>query len=285
MTVDNFAEFWRRQGHRVIETTSCSWYNIRPLVFIALPFHRCISPSRGESLRVLMGGPSLAIRFLNSGGTNGGLYVCTNRAYDLSALEKKARNQTRRGLESCKVEQLDFDYLAVHGARLNEETCRRQGRYQQAVSGRAWRRYCEAAKHVPGFEAWGALVDGDLAAFMVTALVEDHFSILHQSSATDRLRYYPNNALTFEVTKLKVSCPQVACVSYGLKSPDSRTRGLEEFKSSMGFELRRVGDCVVFNPLLKPFLWRKPVQWMAAKYPESDFWRRVCGVLSVGSGQ
>jgi hypothetical protein len=114
---------------------------------------------------------------------------------------------------------------------------------------------------------------------MVTALVEDHFSILHQSSATDVLHSHPNNALTFTVTKLKMSCQKVACVSYGLKSPDDRTRGVDEFKLNMGFEVRPFGDTVALNPLLKPFLWRKPVRWMARKHPESDFWRRVSGVL------
>jgi hypothetical protein len=200
----------------------------------------------------------------------------------MSALEKKARNQTRRGLENCKIEQLDFAYLEQHGAPLNEETCQRQGRNPHGVVGQAWRRYCEAAGRIADFEAWGAFVDGSLGALMVAALVEDHFSILHQSSATEALRFYPNNALTFTVTKLRISCPQVGCVSYGLKSPDSRARGNEEFKLNMGFHLRRCGDSVVLNPLLKPFLWRKPIRWMARKYPESDFWRRVSGVLHEG---
>jgi hypothetical protein len=279
MTAGAFAEFWRFQGYKVIRTTSCFWYNVRPLVFLALPFHRRVTPSRGESLRVLMGGPSLAIRFLNPAGADGGLYICSNRAYDLPALEKKARNQTRRGLENCTIEQLDFAYLAEHGERLNEETCGRQGRNPHAVVGDAWQRYCEAASQTADFEAWGAFVDGGLGAFVVAALVEDHFSILHQSSATPSLRHYPNNALTFTVTKLKMSCPQVACVSYGLKSPDPRTRGTEEFKLNMGFELKPYGDSVVFNPLLKPFLWRRAIRWMALRHPESDFWRRASGVL------
>jgi hypothetical protein len=200
----------------------------------------------------------------------------------LPALEKKARNQTRRGIENCQIEQLGFADLAEHGARLNEETCQRQGRNARAVVGRAWQRYCEAASQIADFEAWGAFVDGRLGAFMVAALVEDHFSILHQSSATDALPHYPNNALTFTVTKLKMSCPQVACVSYGLKSPDYRARGTEEFKLNMGFHLRRFGDSVVLNPLLKPFFWPKALRWMARRYPESDFWRRVSGVLGEG---
>lgn len=279
MTADTFAEFWRLQGYRVIQTTSGFWYNVRPLVFMGLPFHRAVTPAREELLRVLIRGPCIAIRFLSPAGADGGLFICSNRAYDLPALEKKARNQTRRGLENCRIERLNFGYLAEHGPLLNEESCWRQGRSSHAVVGWPWRRYCEAASRIAGFEAWGAFVDGGLGAFMVTALVEDHFSILHQSSATDTLRYYPNNALTFTVTKLKISCPQVACVSYGLKSPDYKARGNEEFKVNMGFELRRFGDSVVFNPLLEPFLWRKAIRWMARRYPESDFCRRASGVL------
>lgn len=279
MTADDFAEFWRLQGHRVIQTASCAWYNVRPLVFLALPFHRALTPAPGQLQRVLLAGPALAVRFLDPAGSSGGLFVCSNHAYDLPALEKKARNQTRRGLENCTIEQLDFADLAEHGARLNEETYVRQGRNPHAVVGRPWRRYCDAANRVPDFEAWGAFVDGRLGTVMVSALVEDHFSILHQSSATDALQYQPNNALTFTVTKLKMSCPKVACVSYGLKSPDDRTRGVDEFKLNMGFEVRPFGDTVAFNPVLKPFLWPKAIRWMAARRPESDFWRRAAGVL------
>jgi len=290
MNVEQFAEFWRIQGRRVIKTQTCYWYNPQSFFFMSLPYHRLVTPSPWELTRVLLGGPSVAARFStvpDGTGKEGGLFICSDRNYDLSSLHQKARNQTRRGLENCTVEQVDFAYLAEHGHVLNVETFQRQGRDPQTITEQQWHRYCEAASQIPDFEAWGALINGHLAAFMVAALVEDCFSILHQSSATKYLGYYPNNALVFTVTKLKLSCPEVGYVSYGLKSLDD-TGGLDHFKLHMGFELKPFKDCVVFNPLLKPFLFLgggKVIDWMAQRHSESDLWRKASRALDIAKGK
>lgn len=286
MDAAEFAEFWRVQGHRVIETRSCYWYNPSPLVFMSMPYHRSVAPLWGEIVQVLLKGPAIAIRFRDPMEGRGGLFICSDRNYGLSCLQKKARNQTRRGLENCRIEQLDFAYLAEYGPALNKETFQRQGRDLQTVTSEQWRRYCYAASRIPDFEAWGAFIKGHLAAFLVAGLVEDHFSILYQSSSTKDLQYYPNNALTFAVAKLKLSCPQVACVSYGLKSLDD-TIGLDQFKLKMGFKLRPLGEHVILNPFLKLFFslgGRRIVQWMARKHPETDLWRKAAGVLRQRRG-
>lgn len=257
---------------------------------MTLPYHRLVRPSPRELAQVLLMGPSVAVRFPtipNGTGKEGGLFICSDRNYDLSLLHQKARNQTRRGLDNCIVKQASFAYLAEHGHALNVDTFLRQGRDPQTITEQQWRRYCDAASQIPDFEAWGAFVGDCLAAFMVTALVEDSFSILHQSAATDYLKYYPNNALVFTVTKLKLSCPEVGYVSYGLKSLDD-TAGLDHFKLRMGFEIMSFKECIVFNPLLKPFLrlgGGKLIDWMAQRHPESDLWRKASRALDMAAGK
>jgi len=283
MDAAHFAEFWHMQGHRVIETKSCFWYNPQPLVFMSVPYHRTCTPSRRELRRVLLGGPAAAARFHDPAGTDGGLFICSDREYDLPKLQKKARNETRRGLENCSVEQVEFQYLLEHGFSLVEDTLQRQGRGQQAVTHPRWVGTCKAARRIPGFEAWGAFVKGSLAAFMVTAAVEGYFSILEQYSAKDFFGYHPNNALAFAVTKLKLSSNAIACVSYGLKSLEP-TPGLDHFKLSMGFRLKPFGESVAFNPLLTPLLalgGSKFIRWMAQRNPRSDLWRKTTAVVQA----
>jgi hypothetical protein len=48
MDAAHFAEFWRIQGHKAIETTSCFWYNPQPLVLLSVPYHRTFTPSRAD---------------------------------------------------------------------------------------------------------------------------------------------------------------------------------------------------------------------------------------------
>jgi GNAT superfamily N-acetyltransferase len=289
MNAAEFGEYWRLQGYRVIETESSYWHRRESLVYISFPYHRVVNPAREELSRLLFRAPAAAVRYQSLPDAihpHGGLFVCSSRDYDLSLLHKKARNQTRRGLENCTIEQVEMSYLARYGHGLTMQTLQRQGRRPQRGSLRKWLRSCDVASSLPGFEAWGARVGGRLAAFMLTALVEGYLSILDQSSATEYLHYYPNNALTFAVTKLKLSDPKVTCVSYGLKSLED-TEGLNLYKIRMGFQLEPRSDCVVFNPVVKPLLsglGRKLIVWIARQRPDNDLLRKVSYAIKEDKG-
>ncbi len=130
MTPATFAAFWEMQGRRVIKTRSCYWYDAQPWAFLSIPYHWQVSPSRRELAQLLIRGaavrypaPSDAVQH-----TETGLFVLSGADYDFPALHSKARNQTRRGLEKCTIEQVEFSYLTERGTPLNEDTFHRQGR-------------------------------------------------------------------------------------------------------------------------------------------------------------
>jgi hypothetical protein len=169
---------------------------------------------------------------------------------------------------------MDLVYLAKHGDRLNVETYVRQRRDLKPVSAQHWRRSCEEIGRIPGFEAWGAWVRGSLAAYVLTAQIEDCSYIEHQGSATEFLHFFPNNALTFIVTKEKLARPEVSSVCYGYQS--LTREGLDQYKARMGFELKSLGGGVVFNPLVQAILvlgGRSVLGWMARRHPEKESWR------------
>ncbi len=280
MNAAEFAHFWELRGHRVIETKSACWYNHQPLFYLSIPYHRAVSPTAAEQARVLIGGPAIGIRFPATSaamGRPGGLFTCSDRNYDFGTLGKKARNQARRGLESCTVKQIDFADLASRGFELHLNTLARQHRHSSSVTEKRWYRLCEVAGHTRDCEAWGALVKGQLAALMITAQVEGYFTILEQSSATAYLGHYPNNALVFSVTQEKLKNPKIDYVSYGLKSLEN-TAGLDHFKHEMGFQFMEWQDTVVFNPILKPFVGsgtRRIIDAIAQRFPKSELWRKT----------
>ncbi|MBV9766245.1 MAG: hypothetical protein JOZ48_15470 [Acidobacteriaceae bacterium] len=280
MNAAEFAHFWELRGHRVVETKSAYWYNQQALFYLSIPYHRAISPSLSEQARVWIDGPAIGLRFpaISAGeGRPGGLFLCSNRDYNFGLLEKKARNQVRRGLENCVIEQIDFAYLAKRGLELHLETLARQQRHGGSMVEKQWLRMCEVAARTRDCQAWGALVNGQLAAFMATALVEKYFTILEQCSATAYLAHYPNNALVFSVTKEKLKDPRIEYVSYGLKSLEN-TVGLDHFKHQMGFQLKEWQDTIVFNPILKPFIGsksRRIIDAIAHRFPKSELWRKA----------
>ena len=251
---------------------------------MSIPYHRIVSPTPWELAQLFLSGPAIMARFptvVNGTGRESCIFVCTDRNYDFASLHHKARNQTRRGLEDCPVEQVEFRYLAEHGHPLVIDTFLRQGRDRQSMSSQKWRRYCQVANQLSNFEAWIAFANGRPAAFLVAALVEDYYSILYQSSSNDCLTYNPNNALTFTITKLKLSCPEVACVSYGLKSLES-TPGLEHFKLRMGYVKRAFKERIVLNPAVAAFSvlgGRRMIDLMSRKRPDIDVLRKAAAIL------
>jgi hypothetical protein len=208
------------------------------------------------------------------------MIVCSDKNYDITSVDAKyARRQTRRGLENFQIRQLDFLELADHNC-INIDTLIRQGRKREIWTERRWKRYCISANGLSGIEAWGAFYENNLAAFIVAYQMDDYFEILHHSSATEFLHLYPNNALVFSLTKLKLSSTEINHVSYGpqsLDAPDS----LETFKFRMGFQKLPMKQGIVFHPFFVPFindLSYKFIQQIAER-SSSDFWRKLEGIF------
>jgi len=290
MQAYELAQFFKAIGNRVIQTESCYWYNPKPFLFKSLPIHRFVEPSPTELAQVMIKGPAFALRYPKTPdkpGPRGGMYVCSNRDYDFPALSQNVRSRTRRGLARCRIEQIDFDYLALHGHALTTETTFRQMGTAPSATEEEWKRFCANASSSKDFEAWGAFVEDRLATFIVAMLVEDCYYIHLQKSASDLLKYYPNNALLFTVMKTKLACPEVGYISHGPKAL-AVGKGLDYFKTSMGFELQPYADHVVFNPLVKPFLmWKGDavVDRLVQRYPDNLFWQRASRALRVARGE
>ena len=286
MNAEIYAQFLKRWGYKVIRTTSCYWYDAGRYFYQGFPLHRILDPSDDEIRQVLWRGPAIGLRFTSNpeaAGRDSYLIICDDPGYDLSSLHPKARNQTRRGIERCVVDHVDFERLAHEGLAINQDTWQRQGRsvYDRRSN---WQLFCNIAATLPGFEAWGAFVDGQLVAYLVTFQMEECCNIVWHMSKTNYLSYYPNNALVFHVTREMISRPDVTMVSYGLQSLDAPP-SVDHFKLRMGYRKKHVKQCIVINPLLAPLILNRVVyrvlQGISARRPSSDFWRKVAGVLKI----
>lgn len=284
MNPEVFAEFLSRQGHRILKTESCYWFNAQPGFYFFFPYHKLITPGKEELKRLLWGGPCIGMRFftpLEMVGKESYMIECSDKNYDISSIHKKSRSQTHKGLDNFDIRQIDFEELAILGVSLNHDTLVRQGRNPQQWDKHKWQFYCSATEGLPGFEAWGAFSGCNLAAFMMTFQMEDHFTILHHSSATEYLPLYPNNALVFYITQLKLASSQVTTVSYGPQSLDA-PESLDKFKFRMGFKKKAMKQSIVFHPVLRPFVNEisyKSIRMVSTLKPESDMWRKLLGII------
>lgn len=257
MNAEIFAEWFRRQGHKVIKTPSSHWVEAGPRVFQAFPYHWVISPDEEELRELVLEQNAIALRYSTPQTAPVGSLsyhaVLENTQYILDDLPKKARHDVKKGLSVASIEPLSLSRLASEGWDLRRDTLARQGRLD-AETETDWRNLFSSAEDLNGFEAWGAIVQGRLTAALLAFLCDDHFYILYHQSLTEYLPFGVNNALAFVVTSNVVNRPDSRMrIFYGLHSLDAPP-SVDEFKFRMGYTAKPVRQRVVFHPWVRPFM-------------------------------
>ena len=252
MRPEEIVSFFASRGHRVVQTASCWWYNEyrQERMLQSFPLHRRVSPGTDEVAEMFSNFPrALGFRFISSEDSRGHesfIWACRG-PYELNSLTANNRSHVRRGLKRCEVRSMSFAELEELGREAHDDTMKR---HQVNTSSLGLDRTLENCQ---AYEAWGAFVDGHLAAYMVTLWVEDWVHILLNRSVSSYLKFYPNNAMIYSVVSELLSRPGVSAVSYGLE-PLNGLESLEHFKLGMGFVKEPVRQRIVVARWLKPLL-------------------------------
>jgi hypothetical protein len=287
LTVDpsHFAGFLRATGHRVFEVGPAYWYDAAPAFFMSTPSHRLLRPDR-EVLRALFRRqPCLGLRFpgpLDGPGRPSYQIVCDRRDYRIEQLSANTRSKVRRGLRRCAVGPLTASEAAAEGRRANADTVARQDR-RGPLGERRWESFWNAAARTTGLEIWGARAEGELAAFLVTVLLDDRVEFLLARSRSDRLDAYPNNALIFTVAEEMLVKRGIRQITFGLEALED-VDALEDFKYGMGFRREPLRQRVVFHPLVRALLRQgaivRGIERKARQGgPRGAFWRKAAGLV------
>ena len=243
----------------MVRSESSYWHGQPLRSFQAFPYHHIIDPQEEELQRLLRDHKALALRYSTAFDAPLGYpsyhVVLEKRKYGIEILGKWARKNVRRGLRESAVRPISFQLLASDGWRLHQETLDRQKR-DELRDRKDWERLCLAAGDLPGFEAWGALVQGRLAASVITFQLQGCCYMLYQQSKLDCLTAHASNALSYTVTRTMIQRPEVSSIFYGLHSLDAPS-SVDEFKFRMGYSRKLVRQrvclhhaCVpLFNPL------------------------------------
>jgi hypothetical protein len=252
MDIKNFAEWLRLQGHRVYQTESSYWYDAGPRVLQAFPYHWLIQPSEKEVRDLLLKKGFISLRYSTPLTETEGMvsyHVVLHNPYNLEMLRSQARNGVKKGLENCQVEQISFERLADESWILQRDTLERQERLG-SMSEAEWRRICLSAVDIPGFEAWAAIVKGELASVLIIARIEDTFCVPYAASHRRFLNVHVNNALFYTVSHNLLSREGVSGIFFTVQSLDAPA-SVDEFKFRMGLIATPVRQRVIFHPWLK----------------------------------
>jgi len=262
MNFDEEAKFQRILGKRVIKTETYWWLELlEKNVYLSWPsdIPQNIKLREVVALSILHPLSMFVLTTKNKkllGIEHKTYFWHASKPYNLLSLHKKARNQTRRGLENCKVTKIGWDLLTKEGMKINKSSLSRQKRkgFPNPIftNEKFWAHDCKCCEKFVDIEAWGAFADNNLAAYCTIQIYNDKRARIRSAmSDTHYLNFYPNNALIFTVTENMLSKPNIEFVTYGGQSSDS---ALEHFKENMGFSKREAYKYLFFSP--SHLIWR-----------------------------
>ena len=284
MNAGIFAEWLRAQGYHVFRTASSYWYDAGPRVLQAFPYHWVIRPTEKELLDCLVQNRAIALRYStpvdNTVGRLSYHAVYDKPNYKLNDLERRTRQNIRKGMKNCRVESVPFELLAEDGWLLETDTATRQGR-KVMMSKDIWRKRYLSAADLPGFEAWGAFAEDRLVASLITFQMEDCCEMISQQCHRDYLKARVNNALSFLITQKMVERIGIKSIFYTIQSLNAPA-SVDEFKFRMGYRAKPVRQRIVFHPVLAPIFNKftySVVQRIFNQKPENSSLAKMEGML------
>jgi hypothetical protein len=283
MNAEIFAEWMRRQGHHVYCTDSSYWYDAGPRVLQAFPYHWLITPDHKEVHDLMMKHGIVGLRYsapLTFPKGMASYHIVLHMPYELTGLRSQARNGIRRGQEQFQIQQITFERLATEGWTLQYDTLVRQDRLR-SMKQSEWMKLCRSADGLPGFEAWAAIFDGQLAGAVIICRIDDVFDVPYAMSRSCCLSNHVNSVLFYEVSCEMLKREGVNAVFFTVQSLDAPAN-VDEFKLRMGFEPKAVRQCVEFHPFLNRFATRSTLartQKLLQHDPSNPFLAKAEGML------
>jgi hypothetical protein len=284
MNAEIFSEWLRRQGHTVIRTSSSYWYEASPRVYQAFPYHWVIEAEEGELLGLLRRQGAIGLRYSTPLESPLGCIsyhaIYNKTSYTLETLDRRSRQNVRAGLKNCRIESIPLERLAKEGWLLESDTAGRQGR-ALGITERAWHQRYMAAADLPGFEAWGALVDNRLVASLLSFQMDDWCELISQQCHGEFLNARVNNALCFTVTQTMVNRTGIRGIFYTLQSLDAPP-SVDDFKFRMGYVAEPLRQRVVFHPWLSSLarpLAHRALLGLIKRYPENRALAKAEGMM------
>ena len=263
MNAETFAEWLRRQGHKVYRTSSSYWYEAGPRVLQAFPYHWVISPCQEEIRSLMFQHGIVALRYSTPPDSQRGMisyHIVLQPPYELDSMKSQARNGVKRGLTHFNIERIPFERLATEGWDLQRDTLERQDRLR-SMTRECWERLCRSAEGLPGFEAWAATSDGELAGAVIICQIGDIFEVPYAMSRSCFLGNHVNNVLFYSVSREMLGREGIREVFFTVQPLDAPDT-VDDFKLRMGYTPRAVRQCVDFHPFLNPLATRETHAWL-----------------------
>ena len=162
--------------------------------------------------------------------------ICDIKNYEMETISNSTgRRGIRKGLEKCSVNRIEPDKFAKLAYNIYHKSLLSYNVPEsQIISYNRYNQIILKQSNYNGFELWGAFVEGKLASF-ATCLIIDNVALLGSTkSDPDFYKYYPNNALFYQLTKHYLSERGLSYITNGPRTL-LHTTTINDFLIKMGY--------------------------------------------------
>jgi hypothetical protein len=259
-TEEEYAEWRRRQGRRVISANGRYWEETfrgfyEPIHWMArLNAHEARRPTRwciGFRARLHEDAGSLANAVMPAN------LLDDLQNYSIDTLPAKRRSDLRKCRKLVSIGQLtDAEILKEQGYEVVASAAQRTG-YGRIPERQEYIKRVDRLVQDPRLVVIAGLVDGRLGGYVVGFAVDDAAYFLAVHIASQHLHTAIGTGLAFDFARVWQRCPGIRYVVYGLHSAEDPN--LNVFKEGMGFPVVGLRSRVWMGPGLRSLIrWGRP---------------------------
>jgi len=219
---------------------------------------------------------------------NAFLYLCRDPEYDIKNLNKKSRNHIRKGMRHFRIRLCTWQEVIEKGYPADLDTRNRHNYVPHSQEEFAERIKSRQFNDI--FEVWGAWDGENLAAWSLVCKIDNWANILTSCSRTVYLRYQPNIALRYCITKRMLVEEKRKMTYSGVSSIfEGKQLGLHRYKLSSGYEPVPARREFVMPTFFMPMIRSRTFSWCVEKvegvFPFSPKVKKANGLLRLTSGR
>jgi len=242
--------FHRALGNFAVTRHDTLWYGAGRFSLVTFPNNRRVAATKRDIQRLLVDCGRLAAVFCPLAGSGPVVseYRLAAKDYGLSRLQEQFRRHVRKHAGRFVTRELTWNEMAAGAGAIHADVAARRRAGPGAwTDGPRWADACRTAADAAGLFAYGCLIDGALAGYVVAWREQDvcHGVLINRDSRHDAQR--TGNVLLHAFSRDQITRPDTSMVNLGRGWYPPKP-SLDSFKRHAGYEERETVLAVVLHP-------------------------------------
>jgi hypothetical protein len=242
--------FFRSLGHRTWSRLGALWIDAGRFTLVTIPCNVVVHATEADIDELLRDTGRFVAVFVNATGTGvaSSDFWVRAKSYSMASLQRQFRQHVNRNGHRCQVRIVPWAELRSCGLKVNQDTMDRRGlKMNRCTTPEGWTETCRVAEGIPGLEATGCFIDGNLSGFIVSWTVEGVCQglLLHRDSEYQSMG--AANSLVFGFTRLMIQRTEVHDVTLG-RGWFPAEESIDRFKRHAGYDEEPLRLAVMLNP-------------------------------------